>query len=34
MDADDVAFGKRVRKRNLGFDQFIAIEQTQFVGDW
>src|SRR6266403_497422 len=33
MYADDVAFGKRVRERNLGFDQFIAVEQTQFVRD-
>ena len=31
MDADEVAIGKRVRKRNLRLDEFIAIKQTQLI---
>jgi hypothetical protein len=31
MDANDVAIGKCMRKRNLRFDEFVAIEQTQLI---
>src|SRR6266478_3796511 len=34
MYADDVAVGKSMRERNLRFDEFVAIEQTEFVRDW
>ncbi len=31
MDADEVAIGKRMRKRNLRLDEFVAIKQTQLI---
>ena len=33
VDADDVPIGKGMRERNLRFDKFVTIEQTQFVRD-
>ena len=31
MDADEVAIGKRMRKRNLRLDEFVAIKQSQLI---
>src|SRR5262245_19534479 len=34
MDANEVAIRKRMRKRNLRLDEFVAIKQAQFIRNW
>src|SRR5262245_11537267 len=34
MDADEIAIGKRVRKRNLRLDELVATKQIQLIRNW
>src|SRR5262249_15749433 len=31
MDADEIAIGKRMRKRNLRLDEFVAVKQIELL---